>query len=152
MNSQFDNYFVTALANEFLKRDSGAMAGWARTGLQFKAHALGTPGSFTVCRFFSAAFAPKSSHFYTPIADECALVKTNPDWTFEGEVFSIPTAAPDGSCGAGTTPIYRLYNDGQGGVPNHRYTAAAEIRDQMIAAEWILEENGQGLAFMCAPQ
>jgi hypothetical protein len=68
-------------------------------------------------------FAPKSSHFYTPSASECALVKTNPDWLFEAEVFNVaPASIVDGSCPANTLPVYRLYNNGQGAAPNHRYT------------------------------
>jgi hypothetical protein len=47
--------------------------------------------------------------------------------------------------------VYRLYNNGQGGAPNHRYTTASSVRDQMLAAGWILEGNGPGFAFMCAP-
>ena len=148
---EFDSYFVTALADEIVKLDNGTFAGWSRTGYQFKVHALGTPGSLTVCRFFSVAFGLKSAHFYTPVPEECALLKTNPDWIFEGEVFAIPAARADGTCAAGTEPIYRLYNDGRGGAPNHRYTTVATIRNLMIALGWILEGNGPGFAFMCAP-
>jgi len=106
----------------------------------------------TVCRFYSVAFGPKSAHFYTPLADECTRLKTSPDWTFEGEVFAIAGSRADGTCNAGTVPVYRLYNNGEGGAPNHRYTSVAAIRDAMVAAGWILEGNGPGLAFMCAPE
>src|SRR4029078_6112268 len=58
-NKQFDSYFVTALADEIIKLDNVTFAGWSRTGYQFKVHALGTPGSLTVCRFFSVAFGLK---------------------------------------------------------------------------------------------
>jgi hypothetical protein len=149
---EFDSYFVTALADEIVKLDNGTFTGWARTGYQFKVHALGTPGSLTVCRFFSVAFGLKSAHFYTPVPEECARVKTNPDWIFEGEVFAIPGARPDGTCGVGTAPIYRLYNNGEGGAPNHRYTTVGTVRDNMVAAGWVIEGNGPGFAFMCAPQ
>mgnify|MGYP000208009016 CR=1 FL=1 len=33
----------------------------------------------------------------------------------------------------------RLYNDGQGGAPNHRYTTLVTIRDAMLAQGWIAE-------------
>jgi hypothetical protein len=150
--AQFNSYFVTALADEIVKLDNGTFVGWARTGLQFKVHTLGTPGSLTVCRFYSVAFGLKSAHFYTPAADECTRLKTNPDWIFEGEVFAIPSARADGSCGVGTVPVYRLYNNGEGGAPNHRYTTVGTVRDNMVAAGWIIEGNGPGFAFMCAPQ
>jgi len=148
----FDHYFITTGTLEVTTLDTGAITGWVRTGYQFKAYALGAPASGTVCRFFSAAFAPKSSHFYTDRPYECELAKTFPAWTFEGEVFNIPSAGPDGTCAAGTVPVYRLYNNGQGGAPNHRYVAIDAVRDQMLASGWILEGSTPGLAFMCAPQ
>ena len=148
----FDHYFITTGAFEVTALDVGAVNGWVRTGYQFKAYALGMPGSATVCRFFSASFAPKSSHFYTDLTYECELAKTYPAWQFEGEVFSIPGAAPDGTCAAGTVPVYRLYNNGQGDAPNHRYVTVPAVRDLMLANGWIQEGNVPGLAFMCAPQ
>ena len=148
----FDHYFMTTGTLEVTALDVGAVNGWVRTGYQFKAYALGMPGSATVCRFFSASFAPKSSHFYTDLSYECELAKTYPAWQFEGEVFSIPGAAPDGTCAAGTVPVFRLYNNGQSGAPNHRYVTVPAVRDEMLASGWIQEGNMPGLAFMCAPQ
>src|SRR5678815_5933067 len=88
---------------------------------QFNAYAARASGTAPVCRFFSTAFAPKSSHFYTPFASECAAVHTNPNWLLEsGAVFYIVLPTRDGLCAAGLTPVYRLYNNGQGGAPNHR--------------------------------
>jgi hypothetical protein len=49
-------------------------------------------------------------------------------------------------------PVYRLYNNGKGAAPNHRYTTIEGVRDQMIANGWVIEGNGPGLAFMCSPQ
>ena len=149
--AEFDSYFVTALTDEIQKLDSGEFAGWTRTGLQFKVNVLDTPGSLNVCRFYSVAFGLKSAHFYTPAPDECARLKTNPDWIFEGEVFAIPPARADGFCVGGPLPIFRLYNNGQGGAPNHRYTTSIAIRDAMVKAGWVIEGNGPGFAFMCAP-
>jgi hypothetical protein len=37
---------------------------------------------------------------------------------------------------AGTIPLYRLYNNGQGGAPNHRYTVDPTVRAAMIARNW----------------
>ena len=109
-------------------------------------------GSVPVCRFFSTSFAPKSSHFYTPSASECALVKTNPDWLFEAEVFNAaPASTADGSCPASTLPVYRLYNNGQGAAPNHRYTTEATVRQQMLAQGWIPEGYGTLGVIMCSP-
>ena len=150
-HADFDHYFVTSIADEIAKLDNGVFAGWVRTVLQFNTYATATAGTSTVCRFFSTSFVPKSSHFYTPSASECALVKNNADWQYEGDVFHVVIAAVDGTCPAGTTAVYRLYNNGQGGAPNHRYTIDAAVRDQMVARGWVIEGNGPGFAFMCAP-
>ena len=150
-HAEFDHYFITAIADEISKLDAGVFVGWVRTGLQFNVYTAAATGASTVCRFFSTSFAPKSSHFYTPSAAECATVKTNPNWQYEGDVFYLGVGAADGSCPAGTVPIYRLYNNGQGGAPNHRYTRDVAVRDQMLAHGWVIEGNGPGLAFMCGP-
>jgi probable HAF family extracellular repeat protein len=87
----FDHYFMTAIADEIAKLDNGTFAGWTRTGGTFDVYAGDQVGTSPVCRFFSTAFSPKSSHFYTPGAAECA--PCNPSWQFEARVFRIPTAA-----------------------------------------------------------
>jgi len=150
----FGHYFVTAIADEITKLGNGTFAGWSATGHAFNVYAAGSapPGSAAVCRFFSTAFAPKSSHFYTPSASECTTVKANVDWSFEGEVFGVAPAAADGSCPPSTVAVYRLYNDGQGAAPNHRYTTEPAIRTQMIAAGWIPEGYGPLGVIMCSPQ
>ena len=37
-------------------------------------------------------------------------------------MFGVPVPTLAGTCPAGTVPVYRLYNDGHGAAPNHRYT------------------------------
>jgi len=150
-HAAFDHYFITGIADEITKLDNGTFVGWVRTGLTFKGYPSGTAGTVVVCRFFSTSFDPKSSHFYTPFANECAIVKANPDWLFEGEVFNMAIPDINGVCQAGTIPIYRLYNNGQGAAPNHRYTRDLAVRAQMIAAGWIPEGYGPLGVIMCAP-
>ncbi len=150
-HAEWDHYFITGIPDEITKLDNGTFVGWARTGLSFKSYPLNTADSNTVCRFFSTSFAPRSSHFYTPFATECTIVKASPDWQFEGDVFSIPIPTIDGSCRAGTVPVYRLYNNGQGAAPNHRYTIDFAVRAQMIARGWIPEGYGDIGVIMCAP-
>jgi hypothetical protein len=103
------------------------------------------------CRFFSTAFAPKSSHFYTPFPSECALVKTESAWQFESIAFYIALADGNGLCGPGTIPLYRVYDNGMGGAPNHRYSTSFPILNQMIAAGWSFEGNGNTMVFACVP-
>jgi hypothetical protein len=57
-------------------------------------------------------------------------------------VFSLGLPDPSGGCAANALPLYRLYNDGQGGAPNHRYTTSPSVRQAMIDAGWISEGAG----------
>jgi uncharacterized delta-60 repeat protein len=145
----FDHFFITTLPDEVAALDSGYFQGWGRTGQTFQVHPLDQlAGSAPVCRFFSGqTFAPKSSHFFTPLATECEAVKQNPDWMFEGLVFGLDLPAADGTCTAGgQTPLYRLYNNGQGGAPNHRYLTDEGVFYAMIGSDgWIPEGFGVGV-------
>jgi len=153
IRAAFGDYFITARPDEIAKLDSGAITGWARTGFQFNAYATPRDGASPVCRFLNTAFLPKSPHFHTPFAPECAAVRTDPSWLLEsGAAFYIAVPAGDGSCPAGSTPVYRLYNNGQGGAPNHRYTTDLHVRAQMIAQGWVPEGLGADAVEMCSPQ
>jgi len=147
----FDHYFVTDLPDEITKLDNGTFVGWARTGESFAAYASLPTGSAGVCRFFSKTFAPKSSHFYTPDVNECGVVKASADWQFEGAVFGVLAPGPTGNCPDGSGPVYRLYNNGQGAAPNHRYTTSLATRTAMLAKNWIAEGYGDLGVIMCAP-
>jgi len=149
-HGEFDHYFMTAIGDEITKLDNGTIAGWTRTGKAFNVFVSGTPATAEVCRFFSTAFAPKSSHFYTPFAPECASVKANPNWQFEAAVFNMVLPASDGTCAAGTIPLYRVYNDGMGGAPNHRYTTDVDTFTFMQALGWKPEGFGVGV-IACVP-
>jgi hypothetical protein len=83
---------------------------------------------------------------------ECASVKASPDWQFEAVAYFTQLADASGNCGAGTVPLYRLYNNGMGGAPNHRYTTSVTVLNQMIAAGWVFEGNGNTRVFVCVPQ
>ncbi len=81
-----------------------------------------------------------------------ATVMQNPNWEFESIAFYIQLADPDGNCASGTIPLYRLYNNGMGGAPNHRYTTSLAIFNQMAAAGWVPEGNGVPPVLACVPQ
>jgi hypothetical protein len=149
-HARFQHYFVTASSDEIAKLDAGVFEGWARTGLGFDVYTTPGPGRMPVCRFFTVAFPPTSSHFYAPRGLGCEGALANPDWQFEGEVFYSPLPDGNGRCPDGGSPIYRLYNDGQGGAPNHRFTADLSVRAQMLARGYIAEGTGIGVA-MCSP-
>ena len=150
-HQSFGHYFVTANADEIAKLDAGYFVGWARTGQTFSVYPLGTSSAAGVCRFFSAAFAPKSSHFYTPSPTECAIVKTNPNWIYEALVFGFLSPSASGTCASGTRQLFRLYNNGMSGAPNHRYTTSTSIRSAMVAQGWIPEGAGALGVIGCVP-
>ncbi len=134
-----DHYFITADPAETTMLDSGTVVqGWNRTGYAFKAWPAGSPNGLATCRFFGTPGIGPDSHFYTNSASECALVRGNPAWTYEGIAFNaFPVLA--GDCPADRIPVIRLYNNGMGGEANHRYlTSRSEIADT-VARGWIVE-------------
>ena len=149
-HAAFGHYFVTADADEISKLDAGVFTGWARTTQSFKVYTAAANGLVSVCRFFTTAFPPSSSHFYAPRGLGCEGTLTNKDWQYEGDVFLTPLPDANGACPTGTSPIFRLYNNGQGGAPNHRFTTSPTIRSQMLASGYIAEGAGIGVG-MCAP-
>jgi hypothetical protein len=132
------HYFVSADADEIAGLDSGAIAGWTRTGQGFDVWTTGT-GLADVCRFFTTFFAPQSSHYYTAIAVECEVLKLGEVWQYEKLAFKVALPSPDGRCLVGI-PLYRLYNDGRTGAPNHRYTTSLAIRSEMISQGFVPED------------
>jgi len=148
-----DHMFQTANPNEIAALDSGAIAGWVRTGLELWVHdAPDEPGLVPVCRFYSATFAPRSSHFYTADAAECTAVKANPDWVYEGIAFyaRLPDAKPS-HYGSGcprdsSRPVFRWYNNGRNGAPGHRFTPFDQS-DQIVHYEqgrWTADDLNYG--------
>ncbi len=149
----WDHYFVTTSPSEIAALDQGAFDGaWTRTGQTFAVWDRAVEAAQPTCRFFSTAFDPKSSHFYTPFPDECAKVAASGDWQSEGIAFYLSPTGADGSCPAGMVALYRLYNNGGGGAPNHRYTTSDAIRRQMQSAGWTPEGDRTTGAFACVPQ
>ena len=69
-----------------------------------------------------------------------------PDWTYEGIAFHVRLPDASGNCGDGTATINRLFNNGQGGAPNHAYTSDPAKRDLLVKFGWASE----GAAF-CSP-
>ena len=150
-NAAFGHHFVTLLLNEIIALDTGMFVGWARTGEQFNVYENADAGLAAVCRFFTIAFSPKSSHFYAPRGFGCEGTLQNSDWEFEGDVFYTPLPDANGQCPAGHLPVFRLYNNGRGGAPNHRFTTSPAIRTQMVASGYVGEGAGIGVG-MCSPQ
>jgi hypothetical protein len=148
----WDYYFITSFPDEIAVLDGGAFGGvWKRTGQTFDVWTAPGNDQLPACRFFSTAFAPKSSHFYTPFAAECAGLKNGSTWQYENVAFYLQLADSAGVCPAGTAVLYRLYNNGMGGAPNHRYTTSAATFSQMQSLGWTFEGDGRTGAFACVP-
>jgi probable HAF family extracellular repeat protein len=147
----FDHYFITAIPAEITALDDGAFPGWVRTGEAFNVYSNSLLDSSFVCRFFSTSFGPQSTHFYSADPGECSIVKQSGAWELEGDVMTVPVPDGTGNCAAGTQPVYRLYNNGQGGAPKHRYTTSLAVRAQMLAQGWVSEGFGDNGVTMCSP-
>ena len=144
-HTEFEHYFMTRHQAEIVALETGVFPGWFRTGTFYQFETEPKPRHVPACRFFSS-LGGKATHFFTAAADECALVKGNPHWTYEGVAFYTLLPDADGACPAGTGAIHRLYNDGRGASPNHAYTPDVLKRDRLVANGWISE----GVAF-CLP-
>jgi hypothetical protein len=131
----FAHFFVTADPDEIAGLDAGAFGGvFVRTGETWNVWTAASSSGVGVCRFFTTpgTFGTRSSHFYTPDPTECNGLKLNPNWIYEKIAGRV--ALPSGGvCPAGTQALYRLYNNGITGAPNHRYTKSLTIRNQMIS-------------------
>ena len=150
----WNHYFMTSLPAEIAALDAGVISGWQRTGESFAVYPDGTAQTTSMCRFFSGqSFAPKSSHFYTPYQLECSFVQRQWSfvWGFEGKVTPVQLADTFGNCPVGARPLYRLYNNGRGGAPNHRYTTSLTTRAAMISQGWIPEGAGTIGVIACVP-
>jgi hypothetical protein len=147
----FGHYFTTNNSSEIDKLDAGDLTGWARTGERFNVLLAPSVGSVSVCRFFADGFSGASSHFFAPRGFGCEGAINNPDWRYEGDIYDVRLPDATGACPAGTVPVYRMYNDGQGGAPNHRLSTKVATRQSMLARGWIAEGAGVGVG-MCAPE
>ena len=146
----FAHYFVTAEQEEIRKLDAGVFSGWARTGQGFNVYTSAANGLVPVCRFFTTAFPPSSSHFYALRGLGCEGTLQDPHWQLESDVFYMRIPDANGNCPSAMSPVYRLYNNGQGGAPNHRFTTSYQTRLEMLANGYIAEGVGIGVG-MCAP-
>jgi hypothetical protein len=152
LNNNWGFYFVTAAGLEIEALDNGVFgSAWQRTGESFRVWPAFTAGSTATCRFFSTGFAPRSTHFYTPLVSECDALKSSPAWAFEGIVFNVALPDSSGGCPPGTVPLYRAYNNGIGGAPNHRFTTSFATLEQMLAIGWSFEGDGNTKVFACVP-
>lgn len=145
-NVNLKHYFVTAEQAEATAIDNGsAGAGWVRTGFSYNVYSgaqiseVKAATANPVCRFYGTPGVGPNSHFYTVDAAECAAVKRDPGWTYEGIAYYIQPPQ-FGSCPTGTQPIYRVYNNrAQQNDSNHRFTTNPATYQQMGDQGWSME-------------
>lgn len=154
-NAGINHYFITPITGEIALLGKPPFEAWQPTGLAFNAFApAGAPAATVgICRFFNDHFLGVSTHFYAPHGAGCETTITQfPDWTLESaQLFNAYVPDLSGNCPTGSVPVYRLFNNGQGGAPNHRFTTSLAVRQTMIDAGYTPEGFGIGIG-MCVPQ
>jgi hypothetical protein len=147
-NTDLNHYFLTPYVAEALGIDQGAAGpGWERTGLDFNAWQDAASTGTPLCRFYGTPGIGPNSHFFTSDALECALVKLDPGWKFEGLTARVQVPV-GGVCALDTIPVYRLYNGRFAeNDSNHRYTTSRRTRDDTAGQGWIIE----GTVFCVVP-
>jgi dienelactone hydrolase len=141
------HFFITADPAEAAMLDAGIIVpGWLRTHYEFKLRPPGAAVGRSACRFYGTPPLGPNSHFFTADSAECAQVRANPLWTYEGLAFTadVPVA---GDCAPDRIPVVRLYNDGLGGQASHRYTTSRYEMRAWHDRGWIIE----GTVFCAIP-
>lgn len=147
-NTVIDHFFMTGLEAEKGYLDSGGGGGWQRTGSEaFKVWSA-SPGTAwsPVCRFYgNDAIGPNgkrigpNSHFYTIEPGECALVKADIGWKYEGVAF-YARRLDNGACPSPYRIVYRAYNNGfPNKDSNHRFAVARSALESLVRLGWTIE-------------
>jgi predicted dienelactone hydrolase len=149
-NTTLGHYFMAAGAGEIAGIQAGAAGpGWELTGESFKAWLTMPAPQFAavpVCRFYGAPAGGPNSHFFTAEADECAQVKANGGWFYEGTGFYIQPVDASGNCPLGYLAVERAYNNGfPRNDSNHRFSTSDSTMRSMASQGWAVEGN-----VMCA--
>jgi len=140
------HYFLTAFADEAAALDTGAGGnGWTRTGGEFSVYKDAAPGLKAVCRFSRTPGTGPESHIYAADAAECAALKSQSAWTYDGIAFYLATPV-GGQCG-NDWPVYRSYYTNNVSDANHRFTVDLTAHVRMPKRRGDVLEG----IVMCAP-
>ena len=148
-NVHLNHYFITPYTAEAdnIILNGSAGPGWDRTRLNFGAWQDNGPTGVPVCRFYGTPGKGPNSHFFTADAGECAAVKKDPGWTFEGTTMRV-LLTTDGVCPLDSRPVYRAYNNRFAkNDSNHRYLTSRSMVREMVGQGWLYE----GTVFCAAP-
>ena len=145
-NTILGHYFMAAGTDEIAAIAAGSAGpGWQLTGQSFKVWpASSSPpasaGAVPVCRFYGGLNGGPNSHFFTAQASECALVKQQGGWYYEGIGFQIHPVDASGQCPTGYLQVNRAYNNGfVHNDSNHRYSTSDSTMRDMGQAGWTVE-------------
>ncbi len=144
-----NKYFLSSNPADAAALDTLSSIGWKRTGITYPAYSAAQsqdPAALPVCRFYAAAVA---SHFFSVNKAECDALAAEPGLAPEGTAW-YAVAPLAGTCAAGTTALYRTFNNGANtanGPANHRYFSDYSFYQTYAAKGYALE----GLT-MCLPQ
>src|SRR5258708_5091957 len=109
VNTNLGHFVLITEPAEVTAIENGAAGpGWQKTGKTLNANSDPADGSglVPVCRFYGSVSPGPNSHFFTGDANECAAVKADPGWHYEGIAFYV--ALPfDGDCAADQLPVWR---------------------------------------------
>lgn len=143
-NSTSNKYFISANPADWALLDQYVSIGWKRTGVTFAAYTQGQDANAQpVCRFFAPVVG---SHFFSVNKTDCDLLAVTPGFVNEGvSWYAVPPAS--GACAAGTTSLFRTFNNGSNGPANHRYFTDYSFYQSYAGKGYALE----GLS-MCLPQ
>ena len=148
-NVKLNHFFMTpyiAEADNIILNGS-AGPGWDRTRLNFNAWQDGSTTGVPVCRFYGTPGRGPNSHFFTAEAGECAAVKKDPGWTYEGLTMRVVLPV-GGVCPGESIPVFRVYNHRfANNDSNHRYTTSRSTRENMKRDGW----TDEGTVFCAVP-
>jgi predicted dienelactone hydrolase len=147
-NTNLNHSFMTPYQSEVNSILTGSAGpGWVPTEIDFNAWADGSATGVPMCRFYGTRGRGPNSHFFTADAGECAQVRLDPGWTFEGLTMRVQVPL-GGVCALDTIPVFRLYNNRFAqNDSNHRYTTSRSTREQTRDQGWISE----GTVFCVVP-
>ena len=104
-----------------------------------------------------------NSHFFTISDAECAgliamqqtpIPLTTPQWNYEGVAFTATPAQEGGVCLAGTSPVYRAYNNAYPAMgPKNPWDSAHRFSTNLADIQQMVTQYGwsdEGVAF-CSP-
>ena len=110
----------------------------------------GTPGTVDGLPLLQHVVRAEELALLHAVRDRVRTVKAEPELAVRGRGVQHGAAQRGRQLPGRTQPLYRVYNDGMGGAPNHRYTTDLDVFATMQDAGWKPEGAGVGV-IACVP-